>query len=227
MLLRAFVIASVLTLWAVPLTAPSGPATPTPSAAAAQVVRAPSAVAAPAPGVVRFVIVAGASSVTYNVDETFVVGARFNTAVGITTDVRGEVFVDRARPSNTRIGAISIDISKFKSDSERRDAAIRQRWLESERYPTAEFAPTRVAGLPETYVEGREVPVQIEGNLRIREATRPTHFASTVRLEGSVLTVAGRAVIKMTDFGFDPPSILGVLRAENEVRLEFRFVARP
>lgn|GEM_PF-6340437 len=30
-----------------------------------------------------------------------------------------------------------------------------------------------------------------------------------------------------TDFGFEPPSILGILRAENEVRLEFRFVARP
>ncbi len=188
---------------------------------------ASAAPAAVAPGVQRFVIVPGESSATYNVDETFVVGARFATAVGVTTEVRGEVFVDRARPSNTRIGVISIDISKFKSDSERRDAAIRQRWLESDRYPIAEFVPTRVTGLPETYVEGREAPVQIEGNLKIRDATRPTLFASMVRLEGSTLTVTGRTIIKMTDFGFDPPSILGVLRAENEARLEFRFVARP
>jgi len=32
--------------------------------------------------------------------------------------------------------------------------------------------------------------------------------------------------IRMTDFGFEPPSILGILKAENEVKLEFHFVAR-
>ena len=42
-------------------------------------------------------------------------------------------------------------------------------------------------------------------------------------------TLRGTATgtIRMTDFGFDPPAILGILRAENEVRLEFRFTARP
>lgn len=226
MMRRAVAAASALTLWAGAVGTFVGPAAPPLGAAPAAVVAQSGAAAAP-PGTVRFVIVAGESTATYNVDETFVVGARLNTAVGVTTDVRGEVLVDRARPSNTRIGVISIDISKFKSDSDRRDAAIRTRWLESERFPIAEFTTTRVAGLPETYVEGREVPVQIEGNLRIRDVTRPTLFDSTVRLEGSTLTVAGRTAIRMTDFGFDPPSILGVLRAENEARLQFRFVARP
>jgi hypothetical protein len=30
----------------------------------------------------------------------------------------------------------------------------------------------------------------------------------------------------MTDFGFEPPDILNVLRAENEVDITFEFVAR-
>jgi hypothetical protein len=31
----------------------------------------------------------------------------------------------------------------------------------------------------------------------------------------------------MTDFGFDPPNIAGMLQAENEVNIFFDFVARP
>jgi polyisoprenoid-binding protein YceI len=211
---RHEIVSVVLVLVATALVARSGP-----QAAAA---------AAPAPpGAQRFVIVPGESTVTYKVNETFISeGNRLNTAEGITTVVRGEIFVDRARPAASRIGTISIDISQFRSDSARRDNAIRDRWLESSRFPIAEFTPTQVQGLPAVHQEGREVPVQIAGHLKIRTATRPTTFESTIKLDGTTLTVTGRTTIKMTDFGFDPPSILGILRAENEARLEFRFIAR-
>jgi hypothetical protein len=32
--------------------------------------------------------------------------------------------------------------------------------------------------------------------------------------------------IRMTDFGFDPPQFVGILRADNDVLLEMRLVAR-
>lgn len=189
------------------------------------------AAAAPGPapaGPQRFVIVPGESSVTYRVNETFInEGNRLNTAVGVTTAVNGEIFVDRQRPANSRIGTISIDISRFTSDSARRDNAIRTRWLESARFPIAEFAPASITGLPAAYQDGREVRVQISGNLKIRDVARPVTFESTVKLDGNTLTVTGGTTIRMTDFGFDPPSILGILRAENEARLEFAFIARP
>lgn len=179
-------------------------------------------------GLQRFVIVPGESRVTYRVAETFInEGNRLNVAVGVTSVVRGEILVDRARPSNSRIGVITVDISQFQSDSTRRDNAIRTRWLESARFPTAEFTPTSIRGLPETYQEGRELSVQVTGNLKVRDVSRPTTFAVTIRLEGDTLAGTATTTIKMTDFGFDPPSIFGILRAENEVRLEFRFIARP
>jgi polyisoprenoid-binding protein YceI len=183
----------------------------------------------PAPaGTQRFTIVPGESSVVYRVNETFInEGNRLNTAVGTTTAVRGEIHIDRAKPANSRIGTVTVDISQFRSDSSRRDNAIRDRWLESSRFPMAEFTSTEIRGLPETYQNGREVPVQIAGNLKIRDVTRPVTFASTVKLNGTTLTVTGATTLKMTDFGFDPPSILGILRAENEAKLEFKFVARP
>lgn len=175
----------------------------------------------------RYVIQSGDSNVTYRVNEIlFNQGNRLNTAVGTTTAVRGEITVDRARPANSRIGTVTIDISQFKSDSQRRDNMIRQNWLESSKFPNAEFTSTEIKGLPETYQDGREVPVQITGNLKVRDVTRPTTWASTIKLDGATLTVTGATTIKMTDFGFDPPAILGILKSENEARLEFRFVAK-
>ena len=90
----------------------------------------------------------------------------------------------------------------------------------------AVFTPTAIQGLPEVYTPGRNIAVQITGNLKIREATRPTTFTGTLRLDGDTLTGVATTTIRMTDFGFDPPSILGILKAENEAKLELHFVAR-
>jgi len=212
MLFRFFTAATLLLALALPVPAASVAAAP------------PS----PAAGQQRFVIVPAESQVTYRVGEVLInQGNRFNIAVGTTNAIRGEILIDRASPKNSRIGPITVDISRFQSDSARRDNAIRDRWLESSRFPTAEFTPTSIEGLPETYTEGRELSLQMSGNLKVRDATRPTTFTVTLRLQGSTLTGVGNTTIRMTEFGFDPPSIFGILRAENEAKLEFRFVARP
>jgi polyisoprenoid-binding protein YceI len=176
----------------------------------------------------RYVIVPSESEVVYRVNEVlFREGNRLNVAVGRTREVRGEVMVDRANPRNSRIGAITVNISTFKSDRARRDQAIRERWLESARFPTAEFRPREVEGLPSTYTEGQQLKLKVTGDLKVRDVTRSTTFEMTVVLRGTSLTGAATATIKMTDFGFDPPSILGILRTEDEARLEMQFVARP
>lgn len=173
----------------------------------------------------RFVIASGESVVTYRVNETlFNEGNRIKTAVGTTTAVQGEILVDRAKPANTKIGSIRIDISQFKSDSDRRDNAIRHQWLESAKYPTAEFTTTEITGLPGKYVDGHDIPITIRGNLKIRDTVRPTTWKALARVDGRKLIVTGSTTIRMTDFGFDPPAII-FLRTENEVQLEFRFVA--
>ncbi len=198
----------------------------------ARAVPAQPVLAAPAPGPAgtqRYLIVPGDSSVTYRVQEThfFVAGERLTTAVGVTTAVRGEIVIDRARPANSKIETITVDISQFRSNSTIRDNVIRNLFLQSSRFPMAEFTPTSIQGLPDTYQDGREVAVQITGNLKIRDVTRPTTFASTVNLEGNTLMVSGSTMIKMTDFGFTPPYFALILAVENDVKLEFRFVARP
>jgi polyisoprenoid-binding protein YceI len=101
----------------------------------------------------RFTIVPAESQAIYRVEETlFREGNRLKVAVGTTNVVRGHVTVDRTNPRNSRLGTIVVNISTFGTDSARRDRAIRERWLESARYPNAEFRPVAFSGLPARYI---------------------------------------------------------------------------
>lgn len=183
---------------------------------------------APAPaGLERYVIDPAGSQASYRVGEVFIdQGNQFNVAVGTTHAIQGEIFIDRASPRRSRVGTITVDISQLKSDRSGRDRRIRSQWLESERFPLVVFTPARVQGLPEVYSPGREIAVQIMGDLRIRDVTRPATFAAKLRFDGATLAGIATTTIHLTDFGFDPPSILGILKAENEATLEFQFLAR-
>jgi hypothetical protein len=60
----------------------------------------------------------------------------------------------------------------------------------------------------------------------VRDVTKPVIFATTVKLEGDTVTGHATTSMLMTDFGFDPPSILGALKAENQAQLELQLTAR-
>ncbi|MDR7415489.1 MAG: YceI family protein [Armatimonadota bacterium] len=186
----------------------------------------PRVLAAPASGVERYVVVSSESEARYRVGETFLGDNRFNEAVGRTREVRGEIWVNRQNPAASRVGPIEVDISTLQSDSPRRDNAIRQRWLQSARYPKARFVSTEIRDAPATYREGQWVSVRVVGNLTVREVTRPVTWEARVRLLGTELRAEATTTIRMTDFGFQPPTILGFVRAENEAKLELDLVAR-
>ncbi len=204
-------------------TTAGGPATPVTSGTPTTGATGASGIAGNA---TRYTILPDASKATYRVDETLA-GVGFTTAEGSTSAVSGDIFIDRQRPSASRIGTITIDISKLESDSGRRDAAIRSRWLESSKYPTATFVPKRLEGLPDTpYTEGQELKFKIVGDLTIRNVTKEVTFDTTGRIDGDTFKGTANTQFNMTDFGFDPPEILNFVKAENGVKLELAIEAK-
>jgi polyisoprenoid-binding protein YceI len=189
---------------------------------------APPEQASAASGAVVYKIVPGESVVSYEVGETFFnQNNRFQVAIGKTGQITGDVQVDQAHPQNSAIGPLSIDISQFQSDSGRRDNAIRDRFLESSRYPIATFTPTSIEGLPEAYTPGEELSFKVTGDLTIKETTRPVSFDVTVKLEGDALLGTATTTILMSEFSVGPIQMAGILGTEDEVKLTLNFVARP
>jgi len=183
---------------------------------------------APEGGLQTFKIIPGESKVSYEVGEVFLnQDNAFNVAVGITTEVNGEILVDRDNPQNSSIGIVSVDINQFTSDNQRRDNAIRERFLQSAQFPIVEFTPNDIQGLPENYEEGQQITFQVTGDVTIRDVTQPATF--DVMLVGNGDTISGEATttILMSDYGFGPISIAGILNTEDEVKIKVVFVARP
>ena len=178
-----------------------------------------------APGAERFVIDPAVSTVAYRVGETALSQNRFHTATGVTNAIQGNVDVDLTHPQMARIGMVTVDLSQLRSDSARRDSALRTRWLESAKYPTAAFTPIAIEGLPDTYTDGRVVPVRVTGFLTVHTVRQPVTFAGTVAVEGATLTSALSTTVRMTDFGFEPPSLLGVFRVDDDVVVDVHITA--
>jgi polyisoprenoid-binding protein YceI len=205
------------------------PATATRAASgtpAAIATRGTSTATATSAGALRFVITQDTSKATYTVQETFV-GRGLATAVGSTSAITGEITIDRQNPSRSQIGTITVDISKLTSDSSQRDNRIRGQWLESSQYPNATFTPKRLEGLPTTaYTEGQELTFKIVGDLTIRNVTKEVTFDAKGKIGGDTFSGTATTGFKMTDFGFDPPSIAGVLSSENAVALALTIEAK-
>lgn len=209
------------------------PPADTPTAGSSSTPTSPAATdsAAPAGGqddVRTYVFSADETRASYAVGEVFFnENNRFNLAVGSTGAVDGQILLNFTHPEQSSLGVIRVDLRSLTSDSRRRDQAIQGRWLESAKFPTATFTPSAVSGLPGVYTAGSEVRFQVSGDLEVHGMAHSTTFDVTAHLDGERLVGKATAQVQMTDFGFDPPNIAGMLKAENDAALTLDFVAVP
>lgn len=178
-------------------------------------------------GVYTLDIVPEETEARYVVEEEFF-GRGFATAIGITNIVEGELTIRLDGTPSVQSGEIRVDLRTLTSDENRRDNAIRRRWLESDTFPFAVFTPTSISDFPSnvSYTEGATVQFKLVGDMTIHETTNTITFDVTATGVGDTLVGVATTTFRMTDFGFDPPGILNVLQAENEVRVELDFTLR-
>lgn len=188
----------------------------------------PTATAAASEAAVRtFSLVPESSQASYAVEEEFFNQAvNFFTAVGTTQTIEG-AFAVNVQDNQVTLGEnrFVVDLRTLTSDSSRRDNRIREEWLESNTYPMAEFVATGLEGFPETVAEGQDLSFQVVGDMTIREVTRPLTFDTTARLDGNTITGSATTQLLMRDFGFEPPSILGMLEVTDGVTVTVEFTA--
>jgi polyisoprenoid-binding protein YceI len=197
-----------------------------PTAAAADAPTAAPAASGAASGARTFTIVPEQTEASYEVQEKFLNRDLPNQAIGKTNAVTGELQVSLDGKPTGKITKITVDLRTLTSDSSRRDGRIRTQWLESDKYPFAEFTSTDVQGTPESYTEGQEINFKLTGDMKIREVTKPVTFDVKGKLEGDTITGSATSKILMKDFGFDPPDIAGMLTVADGVTVTINFTAK-
>ncbi|MEZ5177911.1 MAG: YceI family protein [Acidimicrobiales bacterium] len=165
-----------------------------------------------------------ASSLTYEVDETFV-GKKTSTATGVTNGIAGDIALNRDDLAASRVGDIVANVEQFHSDNNLRDARIRQDFLESHRYPLATFSLDEVKGLDGTLEEGRSYSFTLEGSVAIKDTTAPVAFDVDATFADGRLTATATTTAKLSRFDAGPISIAGLVRTEDDVALTLELTA--
>jgi polyisoprenoid-binding protein YceI len=163
----------------------------------------------------------GSSYVGYRVKEQLAFLDSPNEAVGRSSAVTGTMEVAGDTVDQVRIEA---DLTQLTSDESRRDNAIRQRGLESERFPTAtlELAePIQLAAAP---VEGEEVRGQGKGRLTVHGVTREVDLDLRGRWSGSTIQVVGQLPVRMSDYQIEAPRFGPVVSIEDSAAVDFSLV---
>ncbi len=162
--------------------------------------------------------------VGYRIEELFGGQTVKKTATGRTPAVTGTVVIEGTTiPSAT----FTADVTKLKSDDDRRDGALGSRGLQTETFPEATFTLTEPITLPGEPTEGEELTVSATGDLTLHGVTKPVTLELTAKWSGSAITVAGSAPIVLTDFGMDVIEIPGLVTTDDHGVLELQLVLQP
>lgn len=207
-----------------PTLSASGPITAIPVVVNTQPVAGATNTAAAAGGHVIFRLDPSASEARFTISEEL--RGQPNIVVGATSQIAGELAVNAGDLSTVQVGVIQINARTFATDSDRRDQAIRNFILETDRYEFITFTPTAVMGLSGSGAPGDTFTFQVAGDLTIRDVTQPVVFAVTASASSPTqLAGTATATINRADFALTIPNVPQVANVEETVTLQFDFVA--
>ncbi|MCU0491766.1 MAG: YceI family protein [Chloroflexaceae bacterium] len=208
---------------AVSAAATAAPAAPT-AAPAAAATAAPAA-AAPAASVRTFRIQSPQTEASYTVQKTLLAQNNAIEVIGKTTGVSGEFQVDAGNGFAIQSASFSVDLTGLNSGDGRRDGSLQNEYLEFGRFPTADFTATEVQGLPATVNEGEEISFKLLGTMKIRDVSQPVTFDVKGTLANGSITGTATSAIKMTGFGFNPPTN-AFMNVADDVTITVNFTAQ-
>lgn len=164
------------------------------------------------------------SSVRFTLNE--VLAGSPKTVIGQTNQVAGQIEVNLANPSASRIGEIKVDARTLATDNDFRNRAIKNQILNTDTYEFVTFKPTALAGLPASVKVGDTFSFQVTGDLTIRDVTKSVTFTAQVTAASeSQLTGKASTTVLRSDFGLQIPNVPNVANVTNEVQLEIDFTA--
>ena len=164
------------------------------------------------------------STARYQAFEEFL-DAAVGSPIGETSAVAGDILLEPGAPANSRFGTIVVNVESLASDSAMRDSRLRKDYLESSRHPEVEMRFGRFLELPESFEQGEEYNLRLEGDLTVKGITAPTVWDVTFGFDDERLHGVARTGILMSTYGVGPISIAGLLKTRDEVSLWIDLVA--
>ena len=161
----------------------------------------------------------------YRVQEQLMGLSVLSDAVGTTDAVTGTLVI-APNGAFTAPSKITVDLKSLRSDQDLRDNYLRNRVLETEKFPTLEFVPKRAEGLraplpgtPEVHI----VAFQMVGDMTLHGITKESSWNVVATMAGEA--VAGHATVTFlfSTYNLMKPSVPLVLSSDDKIQLEVEF----
>jgi polyisoprenoid-binding protein YceI len=163
--------------------------------------------------------------VGYRIEELLVGQTVKRTATGRTPEVEGSMTV---RDNAIQAVEIKADVTKLKSDQDRRDASLRQRGLETDKFPLATFTLTKPIAFPAVPRQDEELSVTARGNLMLHGVTRQVEVPLQAKWSGGMISVSATGFpITLADYNIEVIDLAGFLKIDDHGTLEFQLVFTP
>ena len=196
----------------------------------------PTAIAAATPSPTVAATVSAAGPWTFTVDPSSKVTVRVREvlarvqlpgdAVLTATGVRGS-FTLNADGTFAPSSKITADLTTLRSDQSQRDEFIKDNTVQTRRFPTAEFVPTKTSGLPLPLSLSGDLAFAMTGNMTVHGITKEVTFEVKATRSGAKLSATATAAPtwKFGDFGMTIPRVATVLSIQDEIRVDVTLVA--
>jgi polyisoprenoid-binding protein YceI len=137
------------------------------------------------------------------------------TVAGSTGEVTGSVVIAGGDLADADV---TVDVASITTDRAQRDSYFRGNVMDVDAHPTATFAVTQVADLPE--LSGTPVTVPVTGELTLHGVTQQVQADISVVRTAAGVDVSGSVPVSFGDYDVDPPS-LGFVRVDDQGAVEF------
>ena len=162
---------------------------------------------------------ANGSFAQYRIKEQFAGGAIQSEATGHTNDVTGSMKISGTTVSDITVTA---NLAVLKSDKDFRDGVLKERGLETNKFPKATFTSTAPITLASAPVKGTTINVPVTGDLTLHGVKKSVTVTLKGRWDGEKIQVVGELPIKLPDFGITPPTSPVVAEVDDHGTLELK-----
>jgi polyisoprenoid-binding protein YceI len=141
--------------------------------------------------------------------------------VGRTNAVTGSLTI-----AGTTISAVELtaDLTKLKSDSDRRDGQVNSRILQTAKYPNATIKVTKPIALSSIPADGVVVEQNATVTMTVKDVTKDVPVSLKAKRSGSNIEVTGSIPVKWSDWNIEDPSFKPSIVVEDNGTMEFLIV---
>ncbi len=164
------------------------------------------------------------SSVSYSVNEKLF-GKSTHRAKGSTSGIAGDIGLNTANPSASRVGQIVVNVEQLHSDNNLRDARMRASALKSHEYPLANLTVAGFSGMPDKIAEDTTYNFTMKSQLTVQKTPAPVDWKVRARVADGKLNARATAKVKMSTFGIGPISVAGLVSTSDDVTLTMNLTA--